>query len=1293
MMQRFWQFLSNRTTLMVLGGLAFTAFLFLAAALFQISTIWVFAVLAVVATAALAAWWLRRRKHQEAAASFGGMLDQQVQATGKSEGVARQENEAIRKRMVEAIGTIKTSKLGQLSGDAALYELPWYMVIGNPAAGKSTAIANSGLQFPFADSKIIQGVGGTRNCDWFFTTDGILLDTAGRYSVVEDDRGEWFGFLALLKKHRKRAPINGIIIAVSVAELTGNRPEFAINLAKNLRQRVQELTEKLEVHAPVYVMFTKADLISGFNEFFWQAERSERDKVWGATLPYQPTAKQNVLEFFDARFDELYDGLKELSLANMSINRSEALAPGVFTFPLEFSSIKAPLRSFIAALFEENPFQFKPVFRGFYFTSALQEGESVSASSERVARRFDLKARHETPIEVNNQEGFFLLNLFRQVIFADRDLVAQYASASKMRNRYITFFAATALVGLALGAWSWSYVSNRQLVANVQADLDQAIKLQDKKVDLASRFEALEVIQDRIEQLDSFKKSRPLQLGLGLYQGDLLERKLREEYFSGVKEVMLKPVGQTLEAFLTEMNNNAAQLQAISVTPGSTPAAVPANANGATVNNTAAPQFKDASPTNVEDGYNALKTYLMLTDKSHAEASHLNDQLSRFWRVWLDGNRGNMPREQMIRSAERMIAFYLSQINDPSWPAIDSKLALVDQSRDSLRRVVRGMPARDRVYADIKARSATRYAPMTVAGIVGEQDKELMLGSYAVPGTFTREAWDGYIQGAIKDAANRELQSTDWVLKTAAKDDLTLEGSPEQIQKALIELYKSDYAKQWQKFIQGVRIKDLGNFDVAAAAMNRLGDPQISPMQKLMTTIYEQTSWDNPSLVGAGLQRAQTGIMGWFKETILRQKPSQVNLTLNTAPAAGAPPMGAVGRAFAGVARLIITKDQNASLMGGYMQALSKLRGRFNTIKNQGDTGPGAKQFMQQTLDGNGSELADALKFVDEQMLTGMGDEQKQAIRPILVRPLMQSFAVIVKPTELEINKTWTAQVYEPFQKNLAPKYPFSGSSKVEASGADIATLFGPEGGIAKFFTTSVGPLVVRRGDELSARTWAGMGLTLLPSVTSRFPAWVAPLSANGVAAPGAVAAVAPTEPQTMFDLSPLATPTATEYTIEIDGQQLRWKGQPQGWSHMAWPNPQGTPGVRITAQTLDGRTVVLLNEPGNLGLKKMIGAAKRKKRDNGVFELSWENSGITVSANLKIVATPPAPAATTAGAASAATASKGFRGMSLPPAVAGGPDPAAAAAAPLAANDTPAAVPAAAAAPVVTAATTGARP
>ena len=104
---------------------------------------------------------------------------------------------------------------------------------------------------------------------------GDLVSANGRYAVHEEDRSEWLGFLDLLKRHRRKAPINGVIVTVSIAELVGNRPEFAMELAKNLRQRVQELTERLEVFAPVYVMFTKADLITGFNEFFQDVDWNE----------------------------------------------------------------------------------------------------------------------------------------------------------------------------------------------------------------------------------------------------------------------------------------------------------------------------------------------------------------------------------------------------------------------------------------------------------------------------------------------------------------------------------------------------------------------------------------------------------------------------------------------------------------------------------------------------------------------------------------------------------------------------------------------------------------------------------------------------------------------------------------------------------------------------------------------------------------------------------------------------------------------------------------------------------
>jgi len=1239
MMRKIWHFLTDSRHLTIFGLAAMAAIFYLGAQVLELALIWALGATVVMLALAGLVWLWRRSAAKRESEKLADAIGTRTATEEPPKDQAGAEVKAIRESLLKAIETIKGSKLGIVSGTRALYELPWYMIIGNPAAGKSTAITNSGLQFPFADGKVVQGVGGTRNCDWFFTPDGILLDTAGRYSVMDEHRAEWFGFLDLLKKYRRRAPINGILIAVSIAELRGDDPEAGIKLALSLRKRVQDLIERLEVFAPVYVVFTKADLIAGFGEFFAKAERSERERVWGATMPYKRKAtSQQLMAFFDQSFAELCDGLKELSLANMSLQRRERMEPGVFTFPLEFATIRAPLRAFLATLFEENPFQFKPVFRGFYFTSALQEGMPVSEQSQRVAKRFALSVPDAPAVAGAGQSGFFLQNLFRKVIFADKDLVSQYASKHKVRLTYAAFFGAVLLLGASLGGWSWSYLGNRQLVSNVQADLDKVIKLQDKRLDLQSRLEALEILQDRIEQLDKYRDERPWSLRMGLYQGGLLERKLREEYFSGVREVMIKPVVANLETLLSEMNVHADGLQA----PGGTPA----QPVGETATAPVAPvgrQFQQASAANVEDAYNALKSYLMLVDKSHAEPSHLNDQLTRHWRVWLENHRGAMPREQMIHSAERLMTFYLAQIADPSWPRVEPKLALIDQARENLKRVVRGMPARERVYADIRARANTRFPAMTVARMVGEQDQSLVTGSHAIAGAYTREAWEKFVQDAFREAATHELQSADWVLKTAARDDLTLEGSPEQIEKGLTDLYKADYAREWQKFVQGVTIANLNGFDAAVVAMNRLGDPQSSPISKLLTTIYQQTSWDNPAVMSTELKEAQSGFVNWVKNTVLRRGSSQINVNVQLDQTRADRPMGPIGREFAGVGKLVAAKDKDASLMRAYMDTLSKLRSRLNQLKNQGDPGPGARQFMQQTLEGTGSELADALRYVDEQMLTGMSDSQKQAIRPILVRPLMQTFAVLIGPAEAEINKTWLAQVYEPFQQSLANKYPFSPNARIEAASTEIAQFFGPDGLIAKFATTAMGPLVLRRGDVLAPRTWADMGIKLAPQTVARFPGWIAPVGAGGVAAASASA-------QTVFQLQPMPAPGTLEYTVDIDGQQIRYRNTPAQWTNMVHPGPQGGSGARITAVSFDGRSVEVFNEPGQFGLKRMIDAAAKQKREGGVFELRWTNGGIAVAMGLKIISSPES-----SGNASAPQ-EQGFRGMRLPETIVGAP-------------------------------------
>ena len=1218
------QALSSPWTFAALGLLALSIIYYQLADSYQLALWWMFLTLCVVVPLLLIFWLVQRRKKRQANAQLGEMLESQIQ-NGKLGSTDDLQN--IREHLLQAIRTIKTSKIGQVSGNAALYELPWYMIIGNPAAGKSSVITNSGLQFPLSDSAqtAIRGVGGTRNCDWFFTTEGILLDTAGRYSVQDENRQEWMGFLELLKRYRSKAPINGIIVAASISELTAADPEFAIKLAKNLRQRVQEITEKLEVIAPIYIIFTKADLIAGFTEFFADTDTSQRNQVWGTTLPYQNHEKQEVIALFDQHFDVLLNGVKEISLAQIAISPKNALPPGLLTFPLEFAAIKPALRIFLATFFEENPYQYNPVFRGFYFTSAVQEGQALSHSTPRLKAYFGLKDKssaHTASVH-KPQQGYFLKNLFSKVIFADKSLVRQYANPQKNRYRYAAFISMVLCFGLMLGAWSWSYLGNQQLIRNIQADFESIVQLQVNRTDLESRLDAMSILQDRIEQLERFEHERPWSLRFGLYQGEQLKERLLSEYYNGLQQFMLDPVKGSLEDFLSKVS-----LRTEEQVPGLQQASLNTTIDSEIL-------FQDAAPDNVEDAYNALKTYLMMSSTQHVEPSHLADQVTRFWRNWLETNRGAMPRDKLIHSASRMVSFYTGRSNDALWPEITQNLALVEQTRGKLRSVMQGMPARERAYATIKARATTRYQPMTVTRIVGDADAAILTGSYAIPGTFTHQAWFEYIEPAFLEASRKELQTTDWVLGTSSRDDLTLDGSPEQIFKNLSTMYKTEYAQEWSRFLRGIAIKPFISFTQAVQAMDKLGNPELSPLRKLIMVAYEQTAWDNPASHTDNIGQQADG-PGWFKRVILRQGiPSAT-------PAIAQTTIGPIGEQFQDIARMV-TLYEGQSMLGNYLASLSSIRTRFNLIQNEGDSGPGTLKLLEETLAGKESPLSDALKLVDEQILAGLTDTQRQTLRPLLVRPLIQSYAAILPSAEAELNKIWRAQAYKPFNEKLAAKYPFNPQGSIEASSIEIASIFGPEGAISHFVTNTLSPLTIRRGSILTSRTWGDQGINLRAEFTANFAHWIAPLSGG--------AASNNQQVQTHFQIQPRPASGVSEYTIEIDGQQLRYRNTPAQWVNFIWPNPQGVPGVKISAVALDGTTIHLLNEPGRYGLERMLASAERTVNADGSFNMLWKNDqyAIQVPIVLRIISN------TQASNNDDAATGQGFNNLQLPMQIVGG--------------------------------------
>ena len=201
-----------------------------------------------------------RRERRDAALAKG------IAVTDGTE--ASEEAEALRNKLTQALALLKKA----LGGRGYLYEQPWYAIIGPPGAGKTTALLNSGLRFPLAEKMglgAIAGVGGTRLCDWWFSDEAVLIDTAGRYTTQDSnaaiDRAGWDAFLDLLKQTRPNQPLNGLLVAFPLSDIALAPAAERLAHAAAIRRRVKEMEARLGLRMPVYVLFTKADLIAGIH--------------------------------------------------------------------------------------------------------------------------------------------------------------------------------------------------------------------------------------------------------------------------------------------------------------------------------------------------------------------------------------------------------------------------------------------------------------------------------------------------------------------------------------------------------------------------------------------------------------------------------------------------------------------------------------------------------------------------------------------------------------------------------------------------------------------------------------------------------------------------------------------------------------------------------------------------------------------------------------------------------------------------------------------------------------------
>ncbi|MFK2853226.1 type VI secretion system membrane subunit TssM [Dyella humi] len=751
----------------------------------------------------LAVWaiWLQisqLRARNKAKQMSGDMVSQEAKPAG-SEHDERSvaERTQLQGRFQEAVDTLRKTKRG--SGN--LYTLPWYVVIGPPGSGKSTLLQNSGLNFPLSDrfgKQALRGVGGTRNCDWWFTDEAVFLDTAGRYTMQDSDQAAdssaWGEFLKLLRKYRKRRPINGVLIAMSMSDLLTLDQNGMQEHVQAIRRRLDELATQLRIGVPVYLVLTKCDLIAGFTEFFDDLSPELRSQVWGMSFPVEQTMNGTAAKQFASEFELLLNRLHTRILSRLHAERDPTRRGTILSFPQQLSSLRETLRQFVEGVFTGYAYGTPPLLRGVYLTSGTQEGTPIDRMMAAVARTFGLDAAQvHTPGA--QQRTFFVERLLKEVLFRESGFAGTNPKLERQKIllQAASYLGVLVLTVLLLAGFAESYGRNRAYLSQVEdalknypatSDVSGAATQKDYFARVLARLEGLSGVQDIAQQ---YKGDVPLSMRFGLYQGHAVGSEVHDAYVRELNGLLLPGVASQ---FRTGLTSSASDPQAL---------------------------------------YYYLKGYLMLGEPQHQNADELVALTDIEWRKIF-------PEDPVLQKA--LGKHFHALVAEPGQlRPLHLDDALVEQARSTLRTA----DLSTLIYGSLKlSMDSSDHAPLQLdkeLGLLGNVFRRRSGASLSepLPALYTQSVFAMQVNKGIEQAVKQFTQD-DWVFG-AGKIDAIRQA---QLAQQVLALYQQDYIKAWDDLLGDLQLQPIGNIQDASAIAAKLSGPS-SPLKSLLVLVRDNT--------------------------------------------------------------------------------------------------------------------------------------------------------------------------------------------------------------------------------------------------------------------------------------------------------------------------------------------------------------------------------------------------------------------------------------------------------------------
>lgn len=951
-----------------------------------------------------------RRAQQELVEGIGG--------GGASSG----EEQVQAQRMGEALASLK-----QASGKRRdyLYSRPWYVIIGPPGSGKTTALLNSGLRFPFSDQSM-RGVGGTRNLDFWFADEAVMIDTAGRYTSQDSDAAAdskaWHSFLSLLKRNRPLQPVNGIIVAIGADELLRADRQAIDAHAGAIRRRLAEIRAGLEVAAPIYLMVTKADLLAGFVEFFEDLDVEGRRAVLGHTFRFADGAP--TPDGISAAFDEIAQAVADRQAKRLA-EEADPLRRGlILGFPAQLTTMRSRLVRLLEGAFASRDLP-GGILRGIYFTSGVQHGAPLDRLLAGMADVYD-QPRSEAQ---GSGKAYFLNRLLGEVMFPESGLVQMDPKARlRLRSRLVGAIGGiAALALLTVIAWGVSTYRNMALQDDLLKQAQAAAEgVRQRGVDLrqvsssdADLEEALPVL-DELRALsqgygDQQAGGPPWSMRFGLFQSGHAA-KADEAYRDALRRILLPRLILRAENVINE---------------------------------------NLASPLAV---YEPLKVYLMLGGERPGGID------AGAVKAWAKGDwaSASYPGPDRADLRKRLGLHLDALLTDPNmasvWPG--RKAPLDGNVVMTARIAVQSLTVAERAYAILRQKAmAQAGAPWAAANIVTSGDAAAFSNGpgvlqLQVPYFFTREGFEKIYQPGLL-SVQKDLEADLWVLGSDA-DTASVRQQIASVRPGVAGAYAREYIAQWEGVVKamtpGAFFSDLAAFGAFTKSP--------SPWKLLLGEVRKNTSFTGGTTAAKNMVTAK--------------------ITQKLGNAAQLVPTGASGMdagseisnyfrdlsAYVGDGKAPAPVDEFITAVRSAGQAV--IAGRSSTIGGAGDAVQAQMAQATAAVQAAGATAPALLQPFVSETAKGGSSAQTSAVQGAV----SQAYADTVLPACKGV---------------VQDRYPFFAASKDDASVADVIRFVGNGGMMDGFVRDRLMPMMDTAGPVWRWRMDDPVGAMLDPASAEQF--------------------------------------------------------------------------------------------------------------------------------------------------------------------------------------------------------------